>query len=464
MATLGSRALWDLHRKRAQAAVERLRVAAPRPGMARRDRYAARARRWSRVVGSAFVAGPEVGSRLRSAFDWRAPMPPAPALRVDGWIDPPLYTRTPPLMIDLAAGEQRLRAPVRSTVVIRVAGKGDVAINPGRGLDCAPGLGEPARRPARAALHPRPATPIFRSAPALRAASGSCRGYPRPAARDRLRGPAGGRTRAAPSTSPIGQGRLRHRCGRGARREGRRLHRQARARAGAADRRSRCPPTRRARRDTKRDRRPDPAPLGWRPGEAHASSPRTRPSRKGAARRLDFTPAAAALHQAARPRARRAAPRARARPGRPQARPDRARRAPHRAGAVHPGMGRLHGAAGRGRAAAHGQDRRAPPRGRRLALGDGAADRGRRSLGRRARAARRPGAPARGARPRRPGRGDQAPDAGAAPGDGQVPARVRRAHAARAAAGRKAISRTSARPTAPSRRTTSTACSTRSRR
>ena len=29
-------------------------------------------------------------------------------------------------MIDLAGGEQQLRAPVKSTVVIRVAGEGDV--------------------------------------------------------------------------------------------------------------------------------------------------------------------------------------------------------------------------------------------------------------------------------------------------------------------------------------------------
>jgi uncharacterized protein (TIGR02302 family) len=134
----GSRALWELHRKRAQAAVEKLRVEAPRPNMARRDRYAVRGAALVALVGSAFVAGPEIGTRLRSAFDWRAPAPPVPALRVDGWIDPPLYTRTPPLMIDLAAGEQRLRAPVKSTVVIRVAGKGDVTISPGRGLSALP--------------------------------------------------------------------------------------------------------------------------------------------------------------------------------------------------------------------------------------------------------------------------------------------------------------------------------------
>ena len=134
----GSRALWDLHLRRAQDKVAGLRVSAPRPGMARRDRYAVRAGALVALAASAFVAGPEIGTRLRSAFDWRAPAPAAPSLRVDGWIDPPLYTRTPPLMIDLAAGRQHLRAPVRSTVVIRVAGRGDVAIAPGRGLVALP--------------------------------------------------------------------------------------------------------------------------------------------------------------------------------------------------------------------------------------------------------------------------------------------------------------------------------------
>ncbi|HKG85610.1 MAG TPA: TIGR02302 family protein [Beijerinckiaceae bacterium] len=135
----GSRALWDLHRHRAHAAVAALRLSTPRPGMARRDRFAVRAAALVALVASAFVAGPEFGTRLLSAFDWRPAAPPAPSLRVDGWIDPPLYTRTPPLMIDLAAGQQHLRAPVKSTVVIRVAGKGEVAIAPGRGLVGLPG-------------------------------------------------------------------------------------------------------------------------------------------------------------------------------------------------------------------------------------------------------------------------------------------------------------------------------------
>jgi uncharacterized protein (TIGR02302 family) len=131
---VGTRALWELHRKRAEAAVGQLKVSAPRPGMPRHDRYALRAAGVLAVVASAFVAGPEIGTRLAAAFDWREPKPAAPSFRVDGWIDPPLYTRMPPLMIDLASGSQHLKAPVKSTVVVRVAGEGDVGITPGRGL------------------------------------------------------------------------------------------------------------------------------------------------------------------------------------------------------------------------------------------------------------------------------------------------------------------------------------------
>src|SRR5690349_11556737 len=134
----GTRALWEIHRRRAEASIGGLKVASPRPDMPRRDRYALRAAGVLAVVASAFVAGPELGTRLAAAFDWREPKPAAPTFRVDGWIDPPLYTRTPPLMIDLASGAQHLRAPLKSTVVIRVAGQGDVSITPGPGLTAVP--------------------------------------------------------------------------------------------------------------------------------------------------------------------------------------------------------------------------------------------------------------------------------------------------------------------------------------
>jgi uncharacterized protein (TIGR02302 family) len=134
----GSHVLWALHLRRAEAAVNRLTVMAPRPGMARRDPFALRAAALVAAASCAFVAGPELGSRLGAAFDWRGPATAAPLFRVDGWIDPPLYTRQPPLMIDLAAGEQRLKAPVNSTLVIRVAGRGDATVSPAAGLTALP--------------------------------------------------------------------------------------------------------------------------------------------------------------------------------------------------------------------------------------------------------------------------------------------------------------------------------------
>src|SRR4051812_9410959 len=67
----GTRALWELHRRRAEAFIGGLKVAAPRPNMPRRDRYAVRAAGILAVVACAFVAGPELGTRLMAAFDWR---------------------------------------------------------------------------------------------------------------------------------------------------------------------------------------------------------------------------------------------------------------------------------------------------------------------------------------------------------------------------------------------------------
>lgn len=136
----GTRALWSLHRKRAEEAVGRMRVSPPRPDMARRDRYALRAAGILALVTSAFVAGPEIGTRLAAAFDWRKVQMAGPSFRIDGWIDPPLYTRMPPLMIDLAKG-QSLRAPIRSTLVIRVAGEGTAEISHGKGLTALPPKG-----------------------------------------------------------------------------------------------------------------------------------------------------------------------------------------------------------------------------------------------------------------------------------------------------------------------------------
>ncbi|MDJ1159564.1 TIGR02302 family protein [Chelatococcus sp. SYSU_G07232] len=137
----GTQALWELHRRRTRAAIDALHVAPPRPGMAMHDRRALRAFAIVALVGSAFVAGPEMGPRLLSAFDWRDGTAQGPAFRIDGWIDPPLYTRLPPQLIDLGASHGqtiRVRAPVRSTLVVRASGKADVTPVPSSGLRAFP--------------------------------------------------------------------------------------------------------------------------------------------------------------------------------------------------------------------------------------------------------------------------------------------------------------------------------------
>ena len=90
--------------------------------MPRHDPFALRAGLVVAAVASVFVAGAEWRERLGSAFDWREAAAAGPNFRIDGWIDPPLYTRLPPLAVTMAGGEQRLRAPVNAQLIVRIAG------------------------------------------------------------------------------------------------------------------------------------------------------------------------------------------------------------------------------------------------------------------------------------------------------------------------------------------------------
>ena len=142
----GSRTLWALHQRRAAQAVAALRVGLPRPGMTRRDPYALRAGIVVAAVASLFVAGPEWRARVAAAFDWHEPVAQGPNFRVDGWIDPPLYTRLPPLLIAMDGSDQHLRAPVNAQLIVRIAGQGKAATNttltPNAGLTPIPGQEE----------------------------------------------------------------------------------------------------------------------------------------------------------------------------------------------------------------------------------------------------------------------------------------------------------------------------------
>ncbi len=139
-----SMALWEIHRKRAVAALAGMHLDPPDPAMPRRDRYALRALPILAVAASAFVAGPEIGARLGAAFDWSVPAPEAAAMRIDGWIDPPGYTGMAPLMLDFQQDARHLRVPENSVIVIRASGTETPRISAVRGLDVLDGSGREA--------------------------------------------------------------------------------------------------------------------------------------------------------------------------------------------------------------------------------------------------------------------------------------------------------------------------------
>jgi uncharacterized protein (TIGR02302 family) len=123
-----AKALWKAHLERQQRDVDALRVATPSPGMVRIDRLALRAAPVVAAVAAFFVAGPEANFRLSSALHWTAPAAPSPQVRIDGWIDPPGYTRLPPIMLSFGGTGEVIRAPVNSTIIVRVSGAPDVTI------------------------------------------------------------------------------------------------------------------------------------------------------------------------------------------------------------------------------------------------------------------------------------------------------------------------------------------------
>ncbi len=137
-----TRALWTLHRRRAEQTAAALRLDAPSPGMVERDRYALRAAALLAVVATAFVAGPEKYARVLAAFDWRTPGALSQGYRLDAWIDPPAYTGRPPVVLNLRdeadsrtrAGARSFAAPVGSTVVVRASEGANVSAEADGGL------------------------------------------------------------------------------------------------------------------------------------------------------------------------------------------------------------------------------------------------------------------------------------------------------------------------------------------
>jgi uncharacterized protein (TIGR02302 family) len=133
-----ARALWELHQKRQRETLEKLQVSAPSPGMPRLDLRALRFAPLAAAAASLFIAGPEASHRVTAAFDWAQPAPPGPQIRIDAWIDPPPYTRLPPVMLTFAPGEGAIRAPAKSTVIVRISGAPEATVEGTGGLEAQP--------------------------------------------------------------------------------------------------------------------------------------------------------------------------------------------------------------------------------------------------------------------------------------------------------------------------------------
>jgi len=114
-------AFWRAHQARAAAEIRRLRVGAPRPGLARRDPRALRAALALGLLATLVMAGSEAPERLRRALSPTFAGPaPAAALRLEAWVTPPAYTGAAPVFLDAAGGAATV--PQGSRLQVAVSG------------------------------------------------------------------------------------------------------------------------------------------------------------------------------------------------------------------------------------------------------------------------------------------------------------------------------------------------------
>ena len=113
-------ALWRVHMKRLLAAIYRLRLRLPSPGLPARDPYALRYVVLLLLVAGVVMAGPDWSRRLIAGFTPDSNSPQSSAL-LDAWITPPAYTGVAPIYLEHAATtEKAIAVPAGSQLVLRV--------------------------------------------------------------------------------------------------------------------------------------------------------------------------------------------------------------------------------------------------------------------------------------------------------------------------------------------------------
>jgi uncharacterized protein (TIGR02302 family) len=122
-----AQALWQAQRERTLASLKRIRAGLPSPKLRLTDPWALRALVGVMLVAAFFAAGDERALRVGAAFDWNGMLAPA-NIRVDAWINPPLYTAKPPIILSAANKEAALpmsgplAVPANSTLIVRSSG------------------------------------------------------------------------------------------------------------------------------------------------------------------------------------------------------------------------------------------------------------------------------------------------------------------------------------------------------
>ena len=137
-----SQALWRAHVERALMAARKFKAGWPAPRLARRDPIALRALVLILVVATFFAAGGEHVKRIAAAFDWQGVMTPA-NFRIDAWVDPPVYTGRPPVMLpglrpgETAQAAPAVAVPAGSVLVVRSTGGVNFTVARKGGLEVA---------------------------------------------------------------------------------------------------------------------------------------------------------------------------------------------------------------------------------------------------------------------------------------------------------------------------------------
>ncbi len=119
-ALAGEPGLWPLHLARAEAALARLHLRAPRPGLPAHDPAALRFLSLLLLTAGVAMAGDNALPRLQAAFLPSFGTGAAANVSLQGWIEPPAYTGLPPILLPHDGGT--VQVPQDSRLKISLTG------------------------------------------------------------------------------------------------------------------------------------------------------------------------------------------------------------------------------------------------------------------------------------------------------------------------------------------------------